>query len=565
MHLDKLGQIARRSMHPNHKLILLALADYSNTNGYAWPRITTLMAWTGLSRRSLFRSMGELESMGILVRRKQRNEAGKQQASTYKVVVQKLDAFELVRDVANREREALQVPEAVVDDEACDFDGDGLESDEYGDSDEISPSAKSDNSGVPNVESEGSGVPHRHPEPPSGVPHRHPLRVLKSLNTNSIKANTRDNCTNVQTTTLTINAAQAPDLCSLESSSEPSVPPDPPAPAVHVPVAIQQLEIAAEKMVDAAIETHPTIFSAYRNGADSRRRGIEACKSLITGKFLQQYRWDPLWLSGRMTVLEAVPGLTVGTESALAVIADSVAAYLAMPANDVTLTPPRGSKIALHEWIVSTRNPSGCRSPMVRYLLEDPRNPADAAWKAVKAGLPENVRGSGQTLLTEAYSGPLSPRMLLSYWTAVKDLVGWHTSNIERLLRIDVKGTLAMRSGPEHLIRLCYAFWEEYPAWFRVDRFMSPSHSSQWRAFTSWVQIMHDIELNPAAMTPAEADDKRIRYNAQQEQATLAEIKSRINRGMVEEYGEPADPAELERMAREVMAQEAAAKRRPIK
>lgn len=49
---------------PTERLVLLALADAANDTGRCWPSVPTLMKKTGLSERTVQRSLSELESMG---------------------------------------------------------------------------------------------------------------------------------------------------------------------------------------------------------------------------------------------------------------------------------------------------------------------------------------------------------------------------------------------------------------------------------------------------------------------------------------------------------------------
>ena len=51
------------------RLVAVALADQVNDETrYAYPSVTTLIRRTGLSRRSVFRALDELEEVGVLTR-----------------------------------------------------------------------------------------------------------------------------------------------------------------------------------------------------------------------------------------------------------------------------------------------------------------------------------------------------------------------------------------------------------------------------------------------------------------------------------------------------------------
>jgi len=59
---------------PKAKLVLLKLADNANDKGVAWPKVETIAADTGLSRRSVYRALDWLEDAGIVTRNRGRNE-----------------------------------------------------------------------------------------------------------------------------------------------------------------------------------------------------------------------------------------------------------------------------------------------------------------------------------------------------------------------------------------------------------------------------------------------------------------------------------------------------------
>lgn len=53
---------------PTEKLVLLAIADNADDDGYAWPGVETLCAKTCLKRRAVLKALGHLESTGFLER-----------------------------------------------------------------------------------------------------------------------------------------------------------------------------------------------------------------------------------------------------------------------------------------------------------------------------------------------------------------------------------------------------------------------------------------------------------------------------------------------------------------
>jgi hypothetical protein len=65
------------------RLVAVAVADTVNDDtGYGWPSIDTLARRTGMSRRTVFRALDELEEMGVLTR-VDRYEGGRQTSSAY--------------------------------------------------------------------------------------------------------------------------------------------------------------------------------------------------------------------------------------------------------------------------------------------------------------------------------------------------------------------------------------------------------------------------------------------------------------------------------------------------
>ena len=53
-------------VEPRNRFVLYALADYADGNGIAWPSFNTLSEWTGYTRRSIMRSIAELDEEGFI-------------------------------------------------------------------------------------------------------------------------------------------------------------------------------------------------------------------------------------------------------------------------------------------------------------------------------------------------------------------------------------------------------------------------------------------------------------------------------------------------------------------
>ncbi len=54
------------SVRGNAKLVALALANYANDKGLAWPSVETLAKITGLSKRQIQRILPQIEKAGLL-------------------------------------------------------------------------------------------------------------------------------------------------------------------------------------------------------------------------------------------------------------------------------------------------------------------------------------------------------------------------------------------------------------------------------------------------------------------------------------------------------------------
>jgi len=67
----------------NKKLIMLAIADNSNDQGYAYPSINTLVEKTSLSKPTVIKHLKELESLGLIMSQKRHRENGSATSKIY--------------------------------------------------------------------------------------------------------------------------------------------------------------------------------------------------------------------------------------------------------------------------------------------------------------------------------------------------------------------------------------------------------------------------------------------------------------------------------------------------
>ena len=72
---------------PREKLMLILIASHANDEGECFPSQTTLAYRSGLSRRTVLRSLAELEERGVITRRKRRRPDGSRSSDTIRLNV----------------------------------------------------------------------------------------------------------------------------------------------------------------------------------------------------------------------------------------------------------------------------------------------------------------------------------------------------------------------------------------------------------------------------------------------------------------------------------------------
>lgn len=72
---------------PREKLMLILIASHANDEGECFPSQTTLAYRSGLSRRTVLRSLSELEERGIITRRQRRRPDGSRSSDTIRLNV----------------------------------------------------------------------------------------------------------------------------------------------------------------------------------------------------------------------------------------------------------------------------------------------------------------------------------------------------------------------------------------------------------------------------------------------------------------------------------------------
>jgi hypothetical protein len=73
-------------LKPGQRFVLYALADYADDRGVCWPSYQTLSEWTGFDRRTIIRSIAELEQAGLLYVEHQVRDNGSATSNRYRVL-----------------------------------------------------------------------------------------------------------------------------------------------------------------------------------------------------------------------------------------------------------------------------------------------------------------------------------------------------------------------------------------------------------------------------------------------------------------------------------------------
>ncbi|TLP41056.1 helix-turn-helix domain-containing protein [Arcobacter arenosus] len=97
------------TLDPNKKLIMLALADNANDEGYCYPSINTIVLKTSLSKPTVIKHMKELEGKSLLLSKKRSRKNGSSTTKIYIVYplenLQNLD--EEIKEKFEQSKEAL--------------------------------------------------------------------------------------------------------------------------------------------------------------------------------------------------------------------------------------------------------------------------------------------------------------------------------------------------------------------------------------------------------------------------------------------------------------------------
>lgn len=87
MSLDALSAARKiTTLAPRNKFVLMALSDYANDDGFAWPSYKSLAEWTCLGRKTIYRALIELEEAGVIASTQRVRENGSWTSKEYKLL-----------------------------------------------------------------------------------------------------------------------------------------------------------------------------------------------------------------------------------------------------------------------------------------------------------------------------------------------------------------------------------------------------------------------------------------------------------------------------------------------
>ena len=83
MSLSLLGDVFESDLPPSERLVALALANHADEEGVCWPSVKRIIACTGLTKRTILRSLDRLEETGWLIRQKRLDALGRNRSNVY--------------------------------------------------------------------------------------------------------------------------------------------------------------------------------------------------------------------------------------------------------------------------------------------------------------------------------------------------------------------------------------------------------------------------------------------------------------------------------------------------
>lgn len=91
------------------KYVLLALSNYADDEGYAWPKQTTIASWVNRTRESVNASLGRLEKIGYIKSEQTYRDDGGKSFKRYKLIfLDRMDELPLTPDAIKRQEVRLE-------------------------------------------------------------------------------------------------------------------------------------------------------------------------------------------------------------------------------------------------------------------------------------------------------------------------------------------------------------------------------------------------------------------------------------------------------------------------
>lgn len=86
MSIEAISAARKLQIPPTEKFVLIALSDFANDKGEAWPGQSTLADWTCLSRSAINTALANLERAGVITSRQTYREDGGKSVKVYRLV-----------------------------------------------------------------------------------------------------------------------------------------------------------------------------------------------------------------------------------------------------------------------------------------------------------------------------------------------------------------------------------------------------------------------------------------------------------------------------------------------
>lgn len=108
MSIAAIAEARKLKLDPREKAVVMALADYADDEGFAWPKQRTIADWTGYKRATVNLALADLEKRGYIRSEQQyRDDGGKANKRYYLSFLDRMHEFPLTDDAKAREAKKL--------------------------------------------------------------------------------------------------------------------------------------------------------------------------------------------------------------------------------------------------------------------------------------------------------------------------------------------------------------------------------------------------------------------------------------------------------------------------